>query len=274
MPSRAKSASGRRRNGEKYGLPRPGNGFCSSETIEPADAAQLFEGWIAPHAKQIQILRWHEPTHVTVKDGRVEKIASLGDAVDLTAYELEPQLVTGLFDGQLRSKRRLVKYDDIPKVMVDAVTSIEDRRFFHHSGVNYWRLLQAGWIDLRQGGNRQGGSTITMQVARGFFLSPEKKLKRKLTEILISIELEQRFSKKQIFELYANQVDMGQRGSFTITGFGEAAQAYFGKDLKDITLPEAALLAGLVQRPEDRCGPPAEDDVDHRADRARLRCHG
>src|SRR5580765_6067437 len=186
---------------------------------------------------------------VRVKDGRVEKIASLGDSGDLTAYELEPQLVTGLFDGQLRSKRRLVKYDDIPKIMVDAVTSIEDRRFFHHNGVNYWRLLQAGWIDLRQGGNRQGGSTITMQVARGFFLSPEKKLKRKMTEILISIELEQRFSKKQIFELYANQVDMGQRGSFTITGFGEAAQAYFGKDLNDLTLPEAAMLAGLVQRP-------------------------
>src|SRR5438270_6351336 len=186
---------------------------------------------------------------IRVKDGRVEKIASLGDGGDLTAYELEPQLVTGLFDGQARSKRRLVKYDDIPKVMVDAVTSIEDRRFFHHNGVNYWRLLQAGWVDLRQGGNRQGGSPITMQVARGFFLSPEKKFTRKLTEILISIELEQRFSKKQIFELYANQVDMGQRGSFTITGFGEAAQAYFGKDLKDISLPEAALLAGLVQRP-------------------------
>jgi penicillin-binding protein 1B len=187
---------------------------------------------------------------IRVKDGLVEKIASLGDAGDsLTAYELEPQLVTGLFDGQQRAKRRLVKYDDIPKVIVDAVTSIEDRRFFHHSGVNYWRLMQAAWVDLRQGGNRQGGSTITMQVARGFFLTPEKKLKRKLTEILISIELEQRFSKKQIFELYANQVDMGQRGSFTITGFGEAAQAYFGKDLKDLTLPEAALLAGLVQRP-------------------------
>jgi penicillin-binding protein 1B len=186
---------------------------------------------------------------VRVKDGRVDKIASLGDAGDLTAYEIEPQLVTGLFDGQARSKRRLVKYDDIPKVMVDAVTSIEDRRFFHHNGVNYGRLMQAAWVDLRQGGNRQGGSTITMQVARGFFLSPEKKIKRKLTEILISIELEQRFSKKQIFELYANQVDMGQRGSFTITGFGEAAQAYFSKDLKDLTLPEAALLAGLVQRP-------------------------
>ncbi|HSM86537.1 MAG TPA: PBP1A family penicillin-binding protein [Candidatus Limnocylindrales bacterium] len=187
---------------------------------------------------------------VRVSQGKVDRIASLSDSGDgLSAYELEPQLVTGLFDSQQRSKRRLVKYDDIPKVMVDAVISIEDRRFFHHGGVNYGRLVQAALIDLKEGGNRQGGSTITMQVARGFFLSPEKKFKRKLIEILISIELEQRFSKKQIFELYANQVDMGQRGSFTITGFGEAANAYFGKDLKDVTLPEAALLAGLVQRP-------------------------
>ena len=187
---------------------------------------------------------------IRLADGKVDKIAALGDSSEsLSAYELEPQLVTGLFETQQRAKRRLVKYDDIPKVMVDAVTSIEDRRFFHHNGVNYWRLLGAAWADLRQGGNRQGGSTITMQVARGFFLSPEKKFKRKLIEMLISIELEQRFSKKQIFELYANQVDMGQRGSYAITGFGEAAQSYFGKDLKDVTLPEAALLAGLIQSP-------------------------
>lgn len=191
-----------------------------------------------------------EAAVVRVREGRVDRIAPSADSPEsLSAYELEPQLVTGLFDTQQRAKRRLVKYEDIPKVMVDAVTSIEDRRFFHHGGVNYWRLLKAALIDVKEGGNRQGGSTITMQVARGFFLSPEKRLKRKMIEIIISIELEQRFSKNQIFELYANQVDMGQRGSFTITGFGEAAQAYFSKDLKDITLPEAALLAGLVQRP-------------------------
>jgi penicillin-binding protein 1B len=186
---------------------------------------------------------------IRVKDGLVDRITAMGNAGDDTSYELEPQLVTGLFNGQDRAKRRLVKYDDIPKVMVDAVTSIEDRRFFYHSGVNYWRLMAAAWADLRAGGNRQGGSTITMQAARLFFLSPEKKVKRKIIEMLISIELEQRFSKKQIFELYANQVPMGQRGSFTITGFGEAAQSYFGKDLKDVTLPEAALLAGLIQSP-------------------------
>ena len=95
----------------------------------------------------------------------------------------------------------------------------------------------------------QGGSTITQQLARGFFLTPEKSIKRKVTEMLIAEELEQKFSKQQIFEFYANWVDLGQRGSFAISGFAEASKAYFNKDLKDITLPEAALLAGLIQRP-------------------------
>ena len=187
---------------------------------------------------------------IHVQQGKIDRIASLGDAGDnLSSYDLEPQLVTGLFDSQQRAKQRLVKYDDVPKVMVDAVTSIEDRRFFQHSGVNYARLIKSAWVDLREGGKGQGGSTITMQVARLFFLSPEKTFKRKMAQLLIAIELEQRFSKKQIFELYANEVPMGQRGSFSIAGFGEAAKAYFNKDIKDVSLPEAALLAGMIQRP-------------------------
>lgn len=191
-----------------------------------------------------------EGAFVHVAQGKIDKISSSSDSGDaLSAYELEPQLVTGLFDSQQRAKQRLVKYDDVPKVMVDAVTSIEDRRFFQHSGVNYVRLIKSAWADLREGGKAQGGSTITMQVARLFFLSPEKTFKRKLTQLLIAIELEQRFSKKQIFELYANEVPMGQRGSFSIAGFGEAARAYFGKDLKEVNLSEAALLAGMIQRP-------------------------
>ncbi len=187
---------------------------------------------------------------IRITSGKVDRIATLEDKTqDLSAYELEPQLVTALFEGEQRAKRRLISYNDIPKVMVDAVLAIEDRRFFEHTGVNYYRLAEAALIDLRSGGKQQGGSTITMQIARGFFLTPEKKLKRKLTEMLIAVQLEQRFSKQQIFELYANSVYMGQRGSFTINGFGEAAQAYFGKDIKSLNLPEAALLAGMIQRP-------------------------
>jgi penicillin-binding protein 1B len=166
----------------------------------------------------------------------------------LAAYELEPLLVTGLSDAN-RAKRRLVTYDELPKYLVPAVTSIEDRRFFQHDGVDYVRLMGAAWDDLRNRHYSQGGSTLTMQLARGFFLSPEKRIKRKLIEIVITFQLEHRFNKHQIFQMYANQVPLGQRGSFAIDGFGEAAQAYFGKDVDQLDLPECALLAGIIQSP-------------------------
>ncbi len=188
-----------------------------------------------------------DPARILMRGGKVDSITSRGS--ELSAYELEPQLVTALFDAEQRSKRQLVKYDEIPKVMVDAVLAIEDRRFFQHGGVNFLRLAEAFWIDVTRQRHEQGGSTITMQLSRAFFLTPEKTVKRKLSEIMIALELEQKFSKQQIFEFYGNRVDLGQRGSFTISGFAEASRSYFNKDLKDITLPEAALLAGLIQAP-------------------------
>jgi penicillin-binding protein 1B len=188
-----------------------------------------------------------EPARIDIEEGQISRITSRGN--ELSAYELEPQLVTALFDAEQRSKRQVVKYNDIPPVMVQAVLAIEDRRFFEHSGVNFVRTFEAVWEDVLRQRRAQGGSTITQQLARGFFLTPEKSIKRKLTEMLIAEELEQKFTKQQIFEFYANWVDLGQRGSFAISGFGEASKAYFGKDLKDISLPEAALLAGLIQRP-------------------------
>ena len=192
---------------------------------------------------------YHSPeaAQISIADGEVDRIVSRGS--ELSAYELEPQLVTALFDAEQRSKRELVKYNDIPPQMVQAVLAIEDRRFFEHSGVNFVRTFEAVWEDVLRQRRAQGGSTITQQLARGFFLTPEKSIRRKLTEMLIAEELEQKFSKQQIFEFYANWVDLGQRGSFAISGFAEASKAYFNKDLKDITLPEAALLAGLIQRP-------------------------
>ncbi|MGA8153520.1 MAG: PBP1A family penicillin-binding protein [Terriglobales bacterium] len=191
---------------------------------------------------------YHSPESavVRIQDGQVASIT--GKSGDLRAYELEPQIVTA-FDVEQRAKRQLVKYDDIPKIMVDAVLAIEDRRFFQHSGVNFVRMAEAAWVDFMHERHEQGGSTLTMQLSRGFFLTPQKTIRRKLTEMLIAEELEQKLSKQQIFEYYGNWVDLGQRGSFTISGFGEAAHAYFNKDLKDITLPEAALLAGIIQRP-------------------------
>lgn len=171
------------------------------------------------------------------------------NGVALQSYKLEPELITGLSEDKNRTKRRLVTYKDIPPRMVEAVTAIEDRRFFEHGGINIWRTLKCGVDDVLSGRKNCGGSTLTQQLARGFFLSPEKRIKRKLIEIMISFQLEARFTKQQIFEMYANQINLGQRGSFAINGFGEAAQAYFGKDLKQLDTAECALLAGIIQRP-------------------------
>jgi penicillin-binding protein 1B len=200
---------------------------------------------------------YHSPDGAVIRinGGKIERIVGMGSAngKDLDAYELEPELLTPFAGGADRSKRRLVTYSEIPKVLVQAVTAIEDRRFFQHSGVNYFRFIEAALIDVREGSRSQGGSTLTMQISRGFFLTSVKTgwagIRRKLTEMLIAIELEQRFSKEQIFAMYANYVPMGQRGSYGINGLAEASRAYFNKDIKDLTLPEAALLAGIIQRP-------------------------
>jgi penicillin-binding protein 1B len=167
----------------------------------------------------------------------------------LSSYELEPLLITGLSEDASRTKRRLLTYNEIPQNLIQAVLAIEDRRFFEHSGVNYGRLLEAGLRDVTTGQKQQGGSTLTMQLARNFFLSPEKHFKRKMIEIIITFQLEHRFNKKQIFEMYANEINLGQRGSFSIDGFGEASQSYFGKDVSQLDLSDCALLAGMIQRP-------------------------
>jgi penicillin-binding protein 1B len=185
---------------------------------------------------------------VSFDKGMVSKISGEGGQA-LDAYELEPQLITGLSEGQNRTKRRLVTFNELPPNLVNAVTSIEDRRFFEHGGVDYFRLLGALRDDLRLGRRREGGSTLTMQLARGFFLTPEKKLKRKIIEIAITFQLENRFNKQQIFQIYANEIPLGQQGSFAINGFGQAAQTYFGKDVRQLDLAQGAMLAGMIQHP-------------------------
>jgi penicillin-binding protein 1B len=185
---------------------------------------------------------------IRVSAGVVESITDAhGEA--LASYELEPLLITGLSEDANRTKRRLLTYNEIPQNLIQAVLAIEDRRFFEHSGVNYWRLMDAVYRDVISGRKQQGGSTLTMQLAKNFFLTPEKRFKRKLIEIIITFQLEHRFDKQQIFEMYANEIPMGQHGSFSIDGFGEAAQVYFGKDVRQLDLAECAFLAGIIQRP-------------------------
>jgi penicillin-binding protein 1B len=185
---------------------------------------------------------------ITTTNGQVQTIIAENGA-PLAAYKIEPQLITALSEDKNRTKRRLVTYSQIPPQMVKAVLAIEDRRFFEHDGLNYGRTLKCAVVDLMAHRMSCGGSTVTQQLARGFFLSPEKTYSRKIAEIMITFQLEARFNKEQIFEMYSNQIPLGQRGSFAINGFGEAAQAYFGKDLRQLDLAECAMLAGMIQRP-------------------------
>jgi penicillin-binding protein 1B len=186
---------------------------------------------------------------IRIGGGVVESISD-DHGQPLSSYELEPLLITGLSDDPNRTKRRLLTYNEIPQNLVQAILAIEDRRFFEHSGIDYIRILGALRNDIfRRHRYYEGASTLTQQLARGFFLTPERTYSRKIREAVISIILEHKFNKKQIFENYANQIPLGQRGSFSINGFGEAAEAYFGKDVQHLDLAECALLAGIIQSP-------------------------
>ena len=189
-----------------------------------------------------------EPAVVYFGEGRVTRIVSLSDNTPQTVYELEPSLVTNLSD-QERSKRRLVAYDDIPDTLRHAILAIEDHRFFDHYGIDLVRTTRAAIDGLVEWRRPRGTSTLTQQLARQFFLTPEQTYKRKLSELMIAVQLEMRLTKEQIFEFYVNQIPLGRSGSFNVMGMGQAAEAYFDKDIRALRLDEVAMLAGLIQRP-------------------------
>ena len=161
---------------------------------------------------------------------------------------------TVLYDDEGRAfgsfalqRRMIAQYEDYPKVLYDAVLSIEDKNFEKHSGFEVWRTLIAALHNLRSGGNVQGASTLTMQLARNLFLSPERSYDRKIREIMLAVQIERHFTKPQIFTLYANQIYLGHG----VYGFATAADYYFGKAVKDLTLEEAAILAALPKSPNN-----------------------
>ncbi len=174
----------------------------------------------------------------------------LPQVTELETYR--PSTITQLYDdqnrvvGQFALQRRVIdKYDDYPKVLRDALISTEDKDFERHWGVDVWRVFGAAWRDIMQDSRAQGASTLTMQLARNLFLSPDRNFRRKIQEVMLSIQIERRFTKPQIFTLYANQVYLGHG----VYGFEAGANFYFNKKAKDLTLEEAAVLAGLPKAP-------------------------
>ncbi len=223
-----------------------GQGKSDAGTYTPAgDRLEIYPGPASFFSSEES----HEgPAALQFRNGHIASIMALDKSRPLASYQLEPEVITTLFD-QTRSKRRRVRYQDLPKVLVNAILATEDHRFFSHRGVNIYRIIAATLAGIHGEDRIRGTSTLTMQLARDIFLSRERSLSRKAREIFIALLMEQRLKKEEIFELYANEIYLGQRGSFSIYGVGEAANSYFNKDVGSLTLPEAALLAGLIHGP-------------------------
>ncbi|HLW69780.1 MAG TPA: PBP1A family penicillin-binding protein [Candidatus Binataceae bacterium] len=180
--------------------------------------------------------------------GTVIEIADAGTHKPLDAIELEPELLGAIFQGDWE-QRRIVPLAEMPPGMVYAVMAAEDHRFYEHHGIDLVRTLKAAWVDFNAGHVVQGGSTLTQQLVKNFFLTSKRDWHRKMQEALMAYIVERRYSKDQILENYLNDIYLGQRGQEGIYGIWEAAQFYFSKEPRDLSIAEMATLAGMIRSP-------------------------
>ncbi len=185
---------------------------------------------------------------ITLAGSRIDSIREAGSRREVGALLLEPELV-GAYYGPDREQRELVRLSELPSHVTDAVLAVEDQRFLTHRGIDFRRVVGAFWVNLRSGRVRQGGSTVTQQLVKNFFLTPERSLERKVQEALMALIVEARYEKEAILEAYLNEIYLGQRGSTAIHGIGEASLLYFGKRAARLSPAEAALIAAIIQSP-------------------------
>lgn len=169
---------------------------------------------------------------------------------EISAVLLEPEPV-GSYFGPHREQREPVRLGEVPRHLLDAVFAVEDQRFETHAGIDPWRVFGAAWANVMAGEVRQGGSTLTQQLVKNFFLTPDRTMGRKLQEAAMALIVEARYDKSAILEAYLNEIYLGQRGPTSIHGVGEASLFYFGKPVRALGVEDAALLAGLIQSPGD-----------------------
>jgi penicillin-binding protein 1B len=184
-------------------------------------------------------IAWEGGAIAGIRDGKGRPLRTLA---------LEP-LLLGKFYGAEHETRQLVAYPEISERFVPALIAAEDNRFYTHPGVDIWGLVRAAWVNITKGGIRQGGSTLTQQLVKNLWLTPDRTFRRKFSEILMALMLERHYAKEEILETYANVVYFGQRGAVSIIGADEASRYYFGKPVSQMTWGEAALLAGLIRSP-------------------------
>ncbi|MFY9551845.1 MAG: PBP1A family penicillin-binding protein [Thermoanaerobaculia bacterium] len=183
---------------------------------------------------------------LTFGGGRVKTVTD-PSGQNVPALTLEPELLGSVFSAEMED-RTVIRLADAPRSLVDAVLVTEDRDFYRHGGVSVRRLFGAALATLR-GGMKQGGSTLTQQLVKNLYLSPERTVRRKALEAVMAVVLDARYSKDEILEAYLNEIYLGRRGAIGITGVGEAARYYFGKEVSDLDLAESATLAAMIRAP-------------------------
>ena len=185
---------------------------------------------------------------LVLENGRITRMIEPKRQGTLAVVELEPELVAAFFD-ETWEERDLVRLDELPHHLIEAILSVEDNRFYHHRGIDPRSIARALWVDLKEGAIVQGGSTLTQQLVKNFFLSQERTLVRKFNEVFMAVLLEWRYPKEEILEAYLNEIYLGQSGTMGIYGVGEASRFYFGKDPQGMTLGESAMIAGMIKAP-------------------------
>ena len=190
----------------------------------------------------------NSPILVTFDKNGIQKLVQLKTGTEMKTVAMDPMALADVH-GSSYEKQKLLQLHDVPSYALKAVVAIEDRRFYNHGGVDLRAIGRAAWNNYFGSGKLQGGSTITQQVVKNFYLTPKKSLRRKMNEALMAIMMEQKYTKDKILEFYINNVYLGRCGTYNVRGFQEASRLYFKKDARYLSVPEAALLAGMIQAP-------------------------
>lgn len=221
--------------------------------VEGAEPDQIWNGSFVVDGNRLRVTsntgynRQARVTEIVFSNNKIASITEDGRAAD--EFLIEPEMLTGRTETK-RSGNSVLKYEDIPTDLRNAILIAEDQRFFSHHGLDPRGIARAFVQNFNEGEVKQGGSTITQQLAKNTFLSPERSYRRKFAEAFLAIALENKMSKEQIFALYCNEIYLGQYGSIGVHGVEQAAKAYFGKDLKDISLNDAAAIAAMIKNPK------------------------
>jgi penicillin-binding protein 1B len=188
------------------------------------------------------------PVRVEMSGGRVNRIVRLSDNIGLRATRIEPELITSIYDDVMED-RVPIPLAAVPQHLIDAILVTEDRAFFRHEGISIRGIIRAAVQNMRAGSVVAGGSTLTQQLVKNLYLSPEREWGRKIREMLMAVILDARYSKQEILEAYLNEIYLGQNGSVQIAGVEQAAQVYFSKRARYLTVPEAATIAAIIRSP-------------------------